>query len=183
MPSLTKSSILTSVEVAGWQIQTLQADQMALEQAKQTWECLSSTQMILEDTCQSEDLALVASWVQETLTTIFNQYAKPLQVSVLSKTLVGFQKPSMPEKSSYRLGGSEVVKVLATMATSRPEIATIKQFSRLSGNAWKPFLSGCNAQLSAGKPCDIQEFIVLVLPQLHKARRVNKLPLLTRRRP
>ena len=75
----------TSQNVTGWQIQTLQANTQALEEAKQDWQTRAQSQPYLGDTCSAEDLAGEAIWIQETLTAVLNQHAKQLRVTPQSK--------------------------------------------------------------------------------------------------
>ena len=74
-----------SREVTGWQIQALQADPQALEYAKQCWEANAEQRTPLDDTCSLVDVAEEAAWIQETLSMVLNQHAKPIRVSPRSK--------------------------------------------------------------------------------------------------
>jgi hypothetical protein len=77
--------ILPSMKVIGWQILALQADPHAHEIAKQAWHTYAEQMNQLSDTCSTHDLASEATWVQETLTVVLNQHAKPIRVNPRSK--------------------------------------------------------------------------------------------------
>ena len=83
--SLEQIPATPSQEVTGWQIQTLQANPQALEEAKGDWQTRTQSRPYLEDSCSSEDLAGEAIWIQEALTAVLNQHAKQLRVTPLSK--------------------------------------------------------------------------------------------------
>jgi hypothetical protein len=72
-----------SKEVTGWQIQALQADPQALDNARQSWQANARAQ--LNDTCSADELTCEAIWIQETLTAVLNQHAKPIRVTPRSK--------------------------------------------------------------------------------------------------
>ncbi|ODM15132.1 hypothetical protein SI65_09371 [Aspergillus cristatus] len=76
---------MPSQDVTGWQIQMLQANPQALEEAKGDWQARTESRPCLGDSCLSEDLAGEAIWIQEALTAVLNQHAKQLQVTPLSK--------------------------------------------------------------------------------------------------
>lgn len=83
--SLERTTATPSQEVTGWQIQTLQANPHALEEAKGDWQTRAQSRPYLGDSCSSEDLAGEAIWIQEAPTAVLNQHAKQLQVTLLSK--------------------------------------------------------------------------------------------------
>ena len=62
--SLEQIPATPSQEVTGWQIQTLQANPQALEEAKGDWQTRTQSRPYLEDSCSSEDLAGEAIWIQ-----------------------------------------------------------------------------------------------------------------------
>ena len=74
-----------SDEVTGWQIQALQADSHALEEAKQMWQSNAEQRGLLDDICLAAEVEEEAIWVQETLTAVLDQYAKPVRVTPRSK--------------------------------------------------------------------------------------------------
>lgn len=74
-----------SQDVTGWQIQALQANTQALEEAKQGWQKRAQSRPCLGDTCSTEDLAGEAIWIREALTAVLNQHAKQLRVTPQSK--------------------------------------------------------------------------------------------------
>jgi hypothetical protein len=82
---LERRSTETSKQVTGWQIQSLQADPKALENAKQTWDTLATGQPALLDSCSRADVEKKAVWLQSTLTQVLNEHAKPIRVTPFSK--------------------------------------------------------------------------------------------------
>jgi hypothetical protein len=74
-----------SAEVTGWQIQALQADSQALEEAKEMWQAEAERRELLNDACSSADVEEEAIWVQETLTAVLDRHAKPVRVTPRSK--------------------------------------------------------------------------------------------------
>ena len=74
-----------SAEVTGWQIQALQADSQALEEAQEMWQAEAERRELLNDACSSADVEEQAIWVQETLTAVLDRYAKPVRVTPRSK--------------------------------------------------------------------------------------------------
>ncbi|KAL2004467.1 hypothetical protein VTN00DRAFT_3496 [Thermoascus crustaceus] len=74
-----------SKEITCWQIQALQADTEALNQAMQDWQTQATGRQSLTDNCTEEDVLEEATWIQNTLTAILNQHAKPIRVSPASK--------------------------------------------------------------------------------------------------
>jgi len=82
---LEQTSATPSQDVTGWQIQTLQANPQALEEAKGDWQTRTQPRPCLGDSCSSEDLAGEAIWIQEALTAVLDQHAKQLRVTPRSK--------------------------------------------------------------------------------------------------
>ncbi|KAJ5453717.1 uncharacterized protein N7458_004673 [Penicillium daleae] len=74
-----------SSEVTGWQIQALQADSQTLENAKQMWQANAEQRGLLDDACSVAEVEGEAVWVQEKLTAVLDQYAKPVRVTPRSK--------------------------------------------------------------------------------------------------
>jgi ribonuclease HI len=71
--------------VTGWQIQALQADSQALEYAKRMWQANAERRGLLDDACSVTEVEGEAVWIQETLTAVLDQYAKPVRVTPRSK--------------------------------------------------------------------------------------------------
>ncbi|KAL2005213.1 hypothetical protein VTN00DRAFT_2423 [Thermoascus crustaceus] len=71
--------------ITGWQIQALQAEKEALEKAAQAWKDLADNRPPLTDNCLERDIAEEAIWIQDSLTAILNQHAKPIRISPYSK--------------------------------------------------------------------------------------------------
>ena len=76
---LERTSATPSQDVTGWQIQTLQANPQALEEAKGDWQTRTQPRPCLGDSCSSEDLAGEAIWIQEALTAVLDQHAKQIR--------------------------------------------------------------------------------------------------------
>ena len=74
-----------SREVTGWQMQALQADSEAPEEAKKMWQTKAKQRALLGDPCSVADVEEEAVWMQETLTEVLDQHAKPVRVTPRSK--------------------------------------------------------------------------------------------------
>jgi hypothetical protein len=53
--------------------------------ATQKWKDLIAYRSMLSDSCTEGDIAVEAIWIQDTLTEVLNQYAKPIQLTPYSK--------------------------------------------------------------------------------------------------
>ena len=71
--------------VTGWQIQALVSDSESLERAAQAWKALAAYRSPLSDSCIEEDIASEALWIQEALTAVLDQHAKPIRLTPYSK--------------------------------------------------------------------------------------------------
>jgi hypothetical protein len=75
----------TENEVTGWDVKALGENPEVLVEAEQAWKGLAARRPGLTDEATPVDVEEEAIWVQETLTTVLNQHAKPVRVTVWSK--------------------------------------------------------------------------------------------------
>ena len=139
----------TSQNVTGWQIQTLQANAQALEEAKQDWQTRAQSQPYLGDTCSAEDLAGEAIWIQETLTAVLNQHAKQLRVTPQSKRWWG---PEIKEaRRTYSHARQEWKgQGISTTALREVRNSYYRAIRRAKRTCWETFLEGATDQPSLG---------------------------------
>jgi ribonuclease HI len=72
-------------EITGWKIDDLLADSLAKDQAAAAWAQASIQRSILSRQSSIEDLSAEACWIQDTLSSILNQFAKPVVLTPFSK--------------------------------------------------------------------------------------------------
>ena len=72
-------------EITGWDIDKLKQDPETYEKAKEKWRYLALYRPIIDYNSQKEDLESEAIWIEESLTKILNQFAKPLRITAFSK--------------------------------------------------------------------------------------------------
>jgi hypothetical protein len=73
-----ETPVENSRAITGWQIQGLLADSEAIGKATQAWKELTACRSMLLDSCTEGDIATEAIWIQDNLTEVLNQYAKPI---------------------------------------------------------------------------------------------------------
>ena len=132
---------MPSQDVTGWQIQTLQANPQALEEAKGDWQTRTESRPCLGDSCSSEDLAGEATWIQEALTAVLNQHAKQLWVTPLSKRWWG------TEIKEARRTYSQARRAWQGQEISTTELREVRNnyyqaIRRAKRTCWETFLEG-----------------------------------------
>ena len=86
-----ETPVENSRAITGWQIQGLLADSEALGKATQAWKDLTACRSLLSDSSTEGDIAMEAIWIQDTLTEVLNQHAKPIKLTPYSKRWWGTQ--------------------------------------------------------------------------------------------
>ncbi|ODM14623.1 hypothetical protein SI65_09968 [Aspergillus cristatus] len=138
-----------SQDVTGWQIQTLQANPQALEEAKGDWQARTESRPCLGDSCSSEDLAGEAIWIQEALTAVLNRHAKQLRVTPLSKRWWG------TEIKEARRTYSQARRAWQGQEISTTELREVRNsyyraIRRAKRTCWETFLEGATDQPGLG---------------------------------
>jgi hypothetical protein len=75
----------TSGEITGWQIEALQVNEEALKQVSVVWASEAASHPPLSDQCTEGDLTREADWVQDTLISVLDRYAKAVWLCARSK--------------------------------------------------------------------------------------------------
>ncbi|ODM15199.1 hypothetical protein SI65_09438 [Aspergillus cristatus] len=141
--SLEWISTTPSQDVTGWQIQTLQANPQALEEAKEEWQMRIQSRPYLGDFCSSEDLAGEAVWIQEALTAVLNQHAKQLQVTPQSKCWWGSEI-----REAHR-AYSQARQAWQGHEISTTELREALDYTKPKAMAMTPTLRGPQGQLAS----------------------------------
>ncbi|ODM18159.1 hypothetical protein SI65_06030 [Aspergillus cristatus] len=147
--SLERISTIPSQYVTGWQIQTLQANPQALEEAKGDWQARTESRPCLGNSCSSEDLAGEAIWIQEALTAVLNRHAKQLRVTPLSKRWWG------TEIKEARRTYSQARRAWQGQEISTTELREVRNsyyraIRRAKRTCWETFLEGATDQPGLG---------------------------------
>uniref|UniRef100_A0A093VF66 Putative RNA-directed DNA polymerase from transposon X-element n=1 Tax=Talaromyces marneffei PM1 TaxID=1077442 RepID=A0A093VF66_TALMA len=127
--------------ITGWQIGALTEDKKALEAAISTLGELMSAQPSLTDDCSLRDVEREAKWIEQSLTDVLRQYAKPIRLCARSKRWWG---PHTIEARGYtrRLVRLITPESLVRIATVRPEKRTMPLSGGLKRQCWEAFLQG-----------------------------------------
>src|SRR5699024_9070943 len=132
-----------------WQIQTLQANAQALEEAKGDWQTRTESRPCLGDSCSSEDLAGEAIWIQEALTAVLNQHAKQLRVTPLSKRWWGMEiKETRRTYSRARRAWQE--QGISTAELREVRNSYYRAIRQAKRTCWETFLGKATARPSPG---------------------------------
>ncbi|KAE8550137.1 hypothetical protein EYB25_008668 [Talaromyces marneffei] len=127
--------------ITGWQIGALTEDKKALEAAISTLGELMSAQPSLTDDCSLRDVEREAKWIEQSLTDVLRQYAKPIRLCARSKRWWGphtieAQRLYSKARKAYHAGE---LSEDSHREARKTYYATIRRAKR---ECWEAFLQG-----------------------------------------